>query len=260
MFTIYQKICSERQRLEQQLISIEKALQKLPEGKLICSRNGNYTKWYQSNGQTPTYIPRKNRQLARQLAEKKYLSLKKKELLQEKKAIDFYLRHHSSDCLSQELLSDSSGFSELLRESFLPSEPSLQEWASAPYERNPKYPDQLAHKTSSGIYVRSKSESIIALFLHIHQIPFRYECALSLNNIVIYPDFTILHPQTGQIFYWEHFGMMDNRTYCQNSISKLQEYAANKIYPGVNLLTTYETKNQPLDSGLVENMIAYYFL
>ena len=78
-----------------------------------------------------------------------------------------------------------------------------------PYEKNPKYPEHLIHKTVSGIYVRSKSESMIALQLYTEKIPFRYECALQLGETTLYPDFTILHPKTGEIFYWEHFGMMD---------------------------------------------------
>ncbi|MBO5070978.1 MAG: ATPase [Roseburia sp.] len=253
-------MCSERQRLEQKITSIQDEIRELPNGKLICVRNGNYTKWFQSDGHKCTYIPRKNRKLAEQLAAKKYLSLQKEELLQEQKAIDFYLSHHSTDCRAHQLLSDHSGYSELLSPFFTPSSQELLEWMNSPYEHNQMYPEQLIQKTGAGIYVRSKSEAIIVMLLHIHKVPFRYECALHLENNVIYPDFTIRHPQTGQIFYWEHFGMMDNPNYCQNTFSKLQTYASNGIYPSHQLITTYETKDYPLDSGLVETIIKHYFL
>ncbi len=128
----------------------------------------------------------------------------------------------------------------------------------APYDRSPKYPEQLIHKTAAGVMVRSKSEAIIAMLLHTHKIPFRYECALSLNNVTIYPDFTIHHPLTGQIYYWEHFGMMDNPTYSQNTCSKLQLYATNGIYPTIQLITTFETKENPLDSEYVEALIRHF--
>lgn len=260
IFTIYEKMCSERQRLEQKIASIQDEIHELPDGKLVCVHNGNYTKWFQSDGHNCTYIPRKNRKLAEQLATKKYLSLQKEDLLQEQKAIDYYLNHHVTDCRAQQLLSDHSGYSDLLTPFFTPSSQELLDWMNSPYEHNQKYPEQLIHKTGAGIYVRSKSESIIAMLLHVNKIPFRYECALHLENNTIYPDFTLRHPQTSQIFYWEHFGMMDNPTYCQNTFSKLQTYASNGIYPSLQLITTYETKDHPLDSGLAETMIKHYFL
>ena len=45
----------------------------------------------------------------------------------------------------------------------------------------------------------------------------------------IYPDFTIRHPMTGETFYWEHFGIMDDSQYCNNALSKLQRYVMKTI-------------------------------
>jgi len=78
---LYKKLCSYRQRLEQEITSIRNQLKEMPEGKLICTHAGNYFKWYQSDGQTSTYIPKKNRKLAEQLAVKKYLMMQLEELL-----------------------------------------------------------------------------------------------------------------------------------------------------------------------------------
>ena len=47
------------------------------------------------------YIPKANHLFAQQLAEKKYLSKKLEELIHEKRAIDFYLRHHSDNTSEQ---------------------------------------------------------------------------------------------------------------------------------------------------------------
>jgi len=77
---------------------------------------------------------------------------------------------------------------------------------------------------------------------------------------VVYPDFTIRHPRTGEFFWWEHFGMMDKQVYAKNVAEKLQLYAAAGIIPFVNLITTYETKDHPLDAEWVKKIIAYYFL
>lgn len=128
------------------------------------------------------------------------------------------------------------------------------------YERCPKYPEQLIHPIFNGQKVRSKSEAIIATMLHVNRIPFHYEEALHLGKRVIYPDFTIRHPVTGQTYYWEHFGMMDNENYAQAAFQKMQLYNINGIMLSDTLLATYESEEVPLKSNIVENMIQQYFL
>ena len=199
----------------------------------------------------------------RQRLEREIVSLQArlKELLQEQRAIDFYLRHHNSDAgYAEHLLSENSLYSELLSPYFTPESQELQKWMAQPYESNPAYPEQRIHKTRAGIFVRSKSEALIAMLLYMNKIPFRYECALSLGNVAVFPDFTIRHPHTGQFFYWEHFGMMDSSVYAKNAFSKLQLYTEHGIVPSIQLLTTYETKEHPLDSAAAENLIKSYFL
>lgn len=136
----------------------------------------------------------------------------------------------------------------------------LTDWMHSPYEHNTNYPKQLNHKTSSGNLVRSKSEVMIDMQLYTNQIPFRYECALHLGDTTLFPDFTILHPKTHKIYYWEHFGRMDDPIYQKNSISKLQLYTSHGIIPSIHLITTYETKENPLSSEIIEKIVEHYFL
>lgn len=252
---------NERQRLDEQIKSIELQLSQLPNGNFFCSHTGKYTKWFQTDGKTQTYIPKKNRSLAEKLATKKYLSLLLKDLLNEKAAIELYLKHHNPEgSKAERLLSSIPEYQQLLSPFFTPISKELLDWMNSPYERNTKYPEKLIHKAHSGIYVRSKSEAIIDMFLHMNHIPFRYECALQLGPVITYPDFTIRHPQTGKIYYWEHFGLMDNPDYCKNTYSKLQLYSEHRIYPTIQLITTYETKENPLDAEIVEKTVEHYFL
>lgn len=218
--------------LDNKISSVKEHLKNLPSGKLVCSQNGKYQKWYQSDGHQKTYIPKSNKQLAEKLAVKKYLSLQLEDLENEKKAIQSYLRH-STHGNSIELLTKHSEYQKLLKPYFSPLSEELSNWSNIPYERNHKYPEQLMHKSSSGIYVRSKSESMIDMVLYIHKIPFRYECALTLGETTLFPDFTIRHPQTGEFFYWEHFGLMDNSDYSKNAYSKLQIYTNYGIIPSI---------------------------
>ena len=258
---LYQKALTKREQLEKQINSITQKLKSLPDGTIYCTENGPYTKWYQSLGSTQTYIPKKNRHLAEQLAYRKYLSLLQKDLIREKNALDFYLRHHlPRPWKSELLLSNNPEYQKLLSPHFKPASQQLYEWSISSYEQNPNYPEQLIHKTASGKYVRSKSESFIDMILYQNKIPFRYECALHLDSTTIYPDFTIRHPKTGETYYWEHFGRMDDSNYAFNTFNKLELYTSHGIIPTIHLITTYETKDHPLSIEQIEKRVHEYFL
>lgn len=255
------KIREEYESLQNQIKQIHEELDGMPEGKLLCTKNKNHFKWYVSDGHKKEYIPKKNRAFAEKLAAKKYLMRKLEYLEHEKRALGFYLRHHSEwPDWSEEMLNVESGYYELLSAKFRTKRAEHERWMNEPYERNMKYPENLIHRTSSGILVRSKSEALIELFLHTNRIPFRYECALVMNHITMYPDFTILHPETGKLYYWEHFGRMDDLSYVQRMSSKLQLYASGGIVPSIQLITTYETKNNPLSYDDVCDIGSQYFL
>lgn len=98
------------------------------------------------------------------------------------------------------------------------------------------------------------------MFLYMHKIPFRYECAIHLDSLTFYPDFTIRHPRTGEFYYWEHFGFVDNPNYRNKMHFKLEHFISNGILPTGHLITTFETKEQPLNPSLVEDIIKYYFV
>ena len=230
----------------------------LPDGDIYCTHNGKYIKWIHRQGQHKSCIPKKNFELAQQLATRKYLSLKLQELTQEKQAIITYLQTSPEHYKSQELLMKPE-YVPLIKNVTTSFSQSLLDWINAPYNANPHHQDSLTHKTQSGKLVRSKSEAIIEMLLTQHNIPFRYECELVFDSITIYPDFTIKHPITEKTYYWEHFGLMDNPTYAHNALTKLQTYISYGIIPNISLITTYETKNHPLTTDAVSDIIRKYF-
>ena len=252
---------AESQRLETEISSIESVLRTLPKGHLICTKNRKYFKWYQSDGRQQSYIPKGNRQLAELLAYKEYSQIHLEECQRKKKVIDKYLEYHLSYSNKiEEFLTTNSEIRQLVSPYFQPLSKELAEWAKAPYEQNTKYPENLIHKSISGNMVRSKSEALIDMMLYLNQIPFRYESALQLNSVTFYPDFTIRHPKTGQAYYWEHFGLMDNPAYSQNVASKLQIYISEGIIPSIQLIMTFETLEQPLSSDMISAVLQNYFL
>lgn len=258
---IKDKILKEYLSVQNQINQIQQELNLLPDGKLLISNDGKYKKWYVSDGHTKEYIPKKNRLFAEQLAQKKYLIARLDDLMQEKSALDAYLQIRKVDEPKPEAnVIPNSEYAQLLSPYFKPTASDMKLWMDEKYERNSNYPEHLIHKASSGIMVRSKSEAMIERFLYTNRIPFRYECALHLESMTYYPDFTILHPETKETFYWEHFGRMDDMSYAEKTFSKLRTYTAYGIIPSIQLITTYETKKHPLSYEDVEKIGTLYFL
>jgi ATP-dependent DNA helicase DinG len=86
-------------------------------------------------------------------------------------------------------------------------------------------PDGRRYLTNAGIYVRSKSEMLLANELSRRGIYFEYEEPLmSIPNAL--PDFTF--PDYGGVIL-EHLGMLDNQSYQQRWESKAQQYRAKGI-------------------------------
>ena len=250
----------ESQRLEKQIKSLNSQLATFPEGKLVCTQNkDHYYKWYCSDGHQSVYIPKKQKEFAEKLAQKKYLSLYMEDLRHEKNAIDFYLRHHVPS-KAERMLCEGTEYQELLVSFTKPKSQKHYEWMKEPYQTNENYLQNKIYKTSSGNMVRSKSEALIDMVLSVHKIAFRYECALQLGENMIFPDFTIMHPDTEEIYYWEHFGKMDNPKYAKRTGEKLQLYLAHGIIPSINLITTFETAENPLNTCVLEKIVGEYFL
>jgi len=258
MFYEYAK--REYDSISTRITAIEKELHTLPPGKLVCCHQTIYTKWFHSDGHQKKYIPKSNFSLAEQLARKKYLTLLLEDLQKEKNALSLYLQHHPKTEKSTFLLTSDNEFQKLLSPYFKPNLQDLTTWMNTPYDKNPNHPEHLIHRGIADTYLRSKSEVLIDMLLRTNKIPFRYECALSLGNSIIYPDFTIRHPLTGNFYYWEHFGLMDSLSYIENTSSKIKLYSTHGIIPGIQLITTYETQKQPLDPNYIEKCIEYYFL
>ena len=146
-----------------------------------------------------------------------------------------------------------------LQEEFLPAqqgritERDIYIWRSIKYEGNPYRPEQKIHQTPGGIYVRSKSELLIATHLEYMDIPYRYEAPLVLEGNTVYPDFSILRPADHKLIYWEHMGMLDDFDYAQKASMKLLQYFQCNIRPYDNLITTYDD-NGTLDMAHIEQI------
>lgn len=102
-------------------------------------------------------------------------------------------------------------------------------WMHMPYEQSDYHPEQKVHATSQGLYVRSKSEVLLAEKLYEMQIPFRYEQTLKIGKFTIAPDFTCNIPK--QLVYIEHCGLTGNAEYMKHHKWKMDLYESVGIVP-----------------------------
>ena len=248
-------------KLEKQIEQVEEILETLPPGNFICSCRGKNYKWEQYYNGKKNYIKKNNRKLAEKLAYKKFLTAMLNDLKNEKLSLEFYLRHRNPEMPEHlKLLEESPGIQKLISPYFIPTNEELKKWMEESYDKYKEFPEHLKIDTFNGIKVRSKSEAFICNQLYMQKIPFRYECALYLGNEIYYPDFTIRHPKTGEIYYWEHLGAIDKPEYVWKNYRKIRTYNKNRIYQTENLILSYETAANPFDEMKAKKIIEEYFI
>ena len=131
-----------------------------------------------------------------------------------------------------------------------------EEWLNVTWQGCPFTESDTDYTTANKEQVRSKSEVIIADTLKRMKIPYRYEYPLKLkDDRTFYPDFLCLNVHTRKEYYWEHFGMMDDKEYRERTIQKLKIYSENNIIPGKNLIITMETQATPINLRQIEALI-----
>lgn len=248
------------------LIVIHKKLKTNPPpqipGRLRISQKGKYTEFYHikndinTNG---TYIPKKQRATAIQLAQKDYDSKIVTLVEEEIAALKTYLTIAPNIQAFYKTMYQAR--QKLITPLTFTNEQYASQWKTEPYQGLPFAPDTPVYTTNQGERVRSKSEVLIANALVQHKIPYRYEYPLKLQRqhssspTTLYPDFLCLNLRTRQEFIWEHFGLMDSQEYVSNAVSKLNLYAQNKITLGKKLIITMETQTEPLTPAVIEQMI-----
>jgi len=134
--------------------------------------------------------------------------------------------------------------------------PELVEVEGKYLERN------LIHQASDGKMLRSKSELFIYQRLIDKKLNPLYEKKLVINDVEKLPDFTIENDESGEIYYWEHCGMLFDEEYKQRWEEKYQWYNDNKIIPfeqggGENgTLIVTEDKAYKVEDGSIRGAIS----
>ena len=130
------------------------------------------------------------------------------------------------------------------------------DWYLGDFQQNPEHPEHLQFPVKLGYKVRSKSEALAADRLFLEGILFHYEERQVLSGGEAYPDFVIPITVTER-YAWEHHGAMDKEGYLNRTRGKILSYLDNHMFPGINMITTYETRQHPLTEEKINHKIQW---
>ena len=258
-------------RLEQRQILLKNAIKvaekdekKFPEGKLRISRSDHQIRYYKVLDYTnlsEEYIPMDNVNIARNLAQKSYNKQFLKQARKEFDSIDKFIKRFKRKTAESIFTNLSSERQKLVTPYIITDDLYAMKWQSQNFQSNPYMPENKKYDTIRGEKVRSKSEAILADMLYNLGIPYHYEKPLVMGRgVVRYPDFTILNTKNREEIYLEHLGLLDDEEYRRGCLNKLDEYRKNSIFPGKNLILTYETSDNPLDIKGIKEMLKELFI
>ena len=251
----------------------KKILERLPEGYVNISKNKNSIQYYwRKDDGTETYINKKNRSIIKKLAQKEYEKKVQIIVKKNKKCLRDMLDKYEFDetLKAYDKISDKKKI--FVEPYTMPNEMYAEKWQAEQNKLKEQNMSKVSEKyiftdkdneilTEKGEAVRSKSEKIIAVKLYMNGIPYVYEQPLYLKGYgYVVPDFKILNIRTRKEYYLEHFGMMDDSEYSRKALRKIETFQKNNIFPGDNLLMTFETSDSPLNTRILEELVKKYLV
>ncbi|MDO4416332.1 MAG: hypothetical protein Q4C20_14775 [Erysipelotrichaceae bacterium] len=251
----------EKERFEAIRKSTEERLRGAPEGTVCINKHGNGIQFYFRSApedKKGRYLPVAEKEKALALVQKKYdrqvAEAAEKQII----ALKRFMKSYDPDCLKKIYEAVSDVRKDMIVPAEIPDELYAQQWQSTPFQPKKIEKDVPEHYSNKGERVRSKSEVMIADALAQAGVPHRYECPFTLGTAIIHPDFTVLRKEDRKELFWEHLGKMDDAEYVITNLSRIRLYEQNGIMPGINLILTMETRQQPINLTVIKQMIRTY--
>jgi len=136
----------------------------------------------------------------------------------------------------------------------------IESWYNMPFKSNAYQLDSNnTYLTDLNEKVRSRAECLIANTLNKYSLKYHYEEELKLQSGKrFYLDFKIAHPVTGEFYYIEFYGMMDNQEYALNAFRKIVEYSNDIVFQ--NMISIFDSIDVPFSNVTLNNIIKNVFL
>jgi len=256
-----EQLQNEKERLVAIKKCAEERLREAPEGTIYINKHRNGVQFYLRTSTKD----KKGRYLAVAQREKAYVLIQKKYDLQIVEAagkqievLERFINSYDPDCLKKIYETASDARKKIIVPAELPDELYAEKWQSVEFQPKEIGEDVPEHYSDKGERVRSKSEVMIADALAQAGIPYRYESPIMLGTVILYPDFTILRKEDRKQLFWEHLGKMDDPEYVIKNLRRIRLYEQNGIMPGIDLILTMETSQQPINLSVIKQMIRTY--
>ena len=121
---------------------------------------------------------------------------------------------------------------------------NTSEWKSRKLREkalHPPYkPEGLRHTAIDGTTTRSKSETSLCDYFYMSNIPYIYECPMTLNGKWILPDFVIFDKKHQREIIIEHLGMLNSESYRADQYEKIDTYISCGYQLNYDLILTSE--------------------
>ena len=247
--------------LEAAIDRAESILATAPEGKLRDVKHRDGYQYYlrktpgDSSGK---YIPKSDMEMVKELAQKEYLQDFNKAARAELHAINKYMAISGENTLKDIYENMREGRKIHVSPFIIPDKEFVEMWEKVEYEPGFFRPGLPEHYTFKNERVRSKSEINIANVLKSNGVPYRYEYPITVGGEIRRPDFYCLNVRKKKEIIWEHFGMMDNAEYAIDNVEKINKMILNGYRQGDDLIFTFETSFQPINTKEIQKIIDDY--
>lgn len=245
------------------IAKLEGALQKLPD-EPICTRkrSGYYEycirkkdedgKWHEK------YLSAKDIEYIKQCCEAAYFRKLIPVLKKERGVLQNFLKQFNPDEKYDVWASLPDGYKELTPQVVRNKKEKCTAWEQGEFEANPMQIPGARYVSKKGEVMRSRIELIVADMLFDLGVSYRYECRLDLASDYVFPDFTIMHPESLELYYIEIFGMMDDPKYENDAFRKISKYAASDVYS--HLIMFFDHKDAPISPVHIRHTLEKIFL
>ena len=216
---------------------IDAVLKSAPEGNIFFQKTGQntaplpYCDYYQDGKRHRTSMKYAEERTVKTLLFKRYAKKIKKQVDQNIKALQGISAYVP---FTEDIKNYGGELYRECREHFFGPAVSNPAFEALQERQNPYHPEHLNVRSEFGLF-RSREELAVARAMRDLGLKFKYETALPVGMYDRYPDFAVLHPETGAIIYIEYAGKPADPGYQRDLQQRLRDYANVGIYLGVNL-------------------------
>ena len=247
----------DRVRLERYIATKKEALSAAPDGKLLVSsarRGLASAEFYRRVGENREYLAKDKCELVRQLAQKEYDA---KQLQEAERLLAKLGRFTDQTLTFRECYGSLRPERQALVEpDFLPDDMVRELWDNFQYESlgfSANYPE---YYLTNDQRVRSLAERKIGNRWVERDVLFLDAFALRMQDGgLVQPDFTCLNLRTRKIYRWEHLGRLDEHSYLEKNLRKLERYRQSGFQLCVDLIVSQDTGGNPLSEREIDRLI-----